>query len=417
MSPFQRAPAELTKVAQLQRQRSMPDPVSVTDASDRLDVQFNVPFTHRVRFTDDVCGKDADVLLDVLDGEGAGSVKVLILCETAVRFASNSVDSLVRAIESRDNIDLVSPLLDLQGGEGIKQDSHSVEHVLRLINEHHMDRRSYVIAIGGGAFLDAVGYAAAIAHRGVRLIRLPTTTLAQGDSGVGVKNAINYFGKKNWIGTFAVPWAVINDAKLLETLPDHEFRCGFAEAVKVTALKDARMFRWLVDNAEGIASREKDICVQAIKNSCIMHLNHIAFGGDAFEALEARPLDFGHWSAHRLEAMSGYSVTHGEAVAIGVALDSLYSHIAFGFDKQEALLVCNTLQRLQLPIWHKLLESHESLLQGLEEFREHLGGRLTVTMLQAIGHPIDVHSIDRHTMVQALNWLKEIAVAGPGNSL
>ena len=106
------------------------------------------------------------------------------------------------------------------------------------IHAADLDRRSYVIAIGGGAMLDAVGYAAAIAHRGVRLVRLPTTTLAQADSGVGVKNAINYFGKKNWVGTFAVPWAVINDSGLLTTLPDRDFQVGFSEAVKVSLLKD-----------------------------------------------------------------------------------------------------------------------------------------------------------------------------------
>ena len=91
--------------------------------------------------------------------------------------------------------------------------------------------------------LDAVGFAAAIAHRGIRLVRLPTTTLAQADSGVGVKNGVNLFGKKNWLGAFAVPWAVLNDTALLATLPDRDFVAGFSEAVKVALLKSPEVFR------------------------------------------------------------------------------------------------------------------------------------------------------------------------------
>ncbi len=116
-----------------------------------------------------------------------------------------------------------------------------------------------MVVIGGGAVLDAVGFAAAIAHRGIRLVRLPTTTLGQADSGIGVKNSVNLFGKKNWIGTFAVPWAVINDAALLGTLSDRDFICGFAEAVKVSLLKDAAMFGQLCSSAGEIRRRQSAV--------------------------------------------------------------------------------------------------------------------------------------------------------------
>ena len=147
-------------------------------------------------------------------------------------------------------------------------------------NEVNLDRRSYVLVIGGGAVLDAVGYAAATAHRGIRLIRIPTTTLGQGDSGVGVKNAINHFDKKNWLGTFATPWAVINDMAVLETLPDRDFRCGFSEAVKVSLLKSEEQFDFLVDNAAKVKAREPAVTQQAIKDSILLHLHHITRGGD-----------------------------------------------------------------------------------------------------------------------------------------
>ena len=121
-----------------------------------------------------------------------------------------------------------------------------------------IDRHSYVVAIGGGAVLDAVGYAAATAHRGVRLVRVPTTTLSQDDSAVGVKNGINAFGKKNFVGTFAPPHAVLNDFDLLTTLDDRDWRAGISEAVKVALLKDSAFFAWIEQHARELDERSLD---------------------------------------------------------------------------------------------------------------------------------------------------------------
>src|SRR5204862_2038620 len=126
------------------------------------------------------------------------------------------------------------------GGERAKQSPALIAALHADLQRLGIDRQSFVVAIGGGALLDAVGYAAATAHRGVRLIRVPTTVLAQADSGVGVKNGINAFGKKNFLGTFAPPAAVINDSTFLVTLSDREWRSGLAEAIKVALLKDSQ---------------------------------------------------------------------------------------------------------------------------------------------------------------------------------
>jgi 3-dehydroquinate synthase len=259
--------------------------------------------------------------------------------------------------------------------------------------------------------LDTVGFAAAIAHRGIRLVRLPTTTLAQADSGVGVKNAINYFDKKNWIGTFAVPWAVINDWGLLETLPDRDYRNGFSEAVKVSLLKDREEFEWLCAHADEIRQRDRSISKQAIHRSCMLHLQHITEGGDPFEMLEARPLDFGHWSAHRLEPLTDFEIRHGEAVAIGVAIDCIYSTLKFGFPETDMINVCKCLGTLGMPLWHDSLHPIDRLMTGLEEFRQHLGGRLTITMLRNVGDPINVHEIDAAAMRAAIEKLQELQSA------
>jgi 3-dehydroquinate synthase len=245
----------------------------------------------------------------------------------------------------------------------------------------------------------------------LRLVRLPTTTLAQADSGVGVKNAVNLFGKKNWLGTFAVPWAVINDTTLLATLPDRDFVCGFSEAVKVSLLKDPKMFAGLCETAARIRRRDLTVALPAIRASADWHRRHITCGGDPFESLEARPLDFGHWSAHRLEAMTDFQVRHGEAVSIGLALDTVYSSLALGLSSEVADRVLRCLADLGLPLGHPALRDGDALFQGLEEFRQHLGGRLTLTMLRGVGDPIDVHEIDEALMRKALRRLERLAPA------
>jgi 3-dehydroquinate synthase len=378
--------------------------VSGEPLNQSIDISFSVPYVHRLRVTDDVAGADFDQLLGVLDGE-VGAAKVLIVAETPLQEPARQIGERLAGAKS---IQLVSEPVLVIGGEEVKNSTDAAKKVLARINEADLDRRSYIIAIGGGAMLDAVGYAAAVAHRGIRLVRLPATTLAQADSGVGVKNAINYFDKKNWVGTFAVPWAVINDTTLLQTLPDRDFQSGFSEAVKVSLLKDQGEFRWLCENAQRIRNRETSVAKKAIHRSCTLHLRHITEGGDPFEMLEARPLDFGHWSAHRLEPLTDYKIRHGEAVGIGVAIDCIYSSMKFGFPESDLKAVCECLSTLGLPLWHESLLPIDRLMKGLEEFRQHLGGRLTITMLRGVGDPINVHETDSDAMAQAIHRLHEL---------
>jgi 3-dehydroquinate synthase len=355
--------------------------------------------------TDDVSGKDFPQLLGVLEAGQAGPAKVLLVSESSLAGPSGRI---ARRLQAADSVLLVREALLVEGGESVKNSPAVVEQLLQQIHLANLDRRSYIVAVGGGAMLDAVGYAAAIAHRGIRLVRLPTTTLAQADSGVGVKNAINYFGKKNWVGTFAVPWAVVNDHGLLESLPDRDFRSGFSEAVKVALLKDRVAFDWLCEHASEIRCRDRTASKRAIHGACMLHLRHITSGGDPFEMREARPLDFGHWSAHRLEPLTRFKVRHGEAVAIGVAIDCIYSSLKFGFPEADMLRVCNCLTTLGMPLWHDALHPLDRLLQGLEEFRQHLGGRLTITMLRGVGDPIHVHQIDESLLKNAIETLQQL---------
>ncbi len=188
------------------------------------------------------------------------------------------------------------------GGEAAKNNPQLVTDIHEVINQVGLCRHSYVLAIGGGAVLDMVGYAAATAHRGIRLIRIPTTVLAQNDSAVGVKNGINAFGKKNFLGSFAPPYAVLNDFDFLTTLSDRDWRSGITEGIKVALIKDLDFFEFIMSNAKKLAQRDMETMQQLIYRCAQLHLEHIATSGDAFESGSSRP-SIVRWRQYLLNAV------------------------------------------------------------------------------------------------------------------
>jgi 3-dehydroquinate synthase len=310
-----------------------------------------------------------------------------------------------------DAMEIVGEVVIVPGGEAVKNQHGCVEHILRDLSARRIDRQSYAIAIGGGAMLDAAGFAAAIFHRGVRHIRLPTTVLAQDDSGVGVKNAINAFGYKNLLGTFAPPFAVINDAAFLDKLSERDKRAGLAEGVKVALIRDAEFFRWLESNCSALVRFEVAAVDELVRRCAGLHMRQIAHGGDPFESGSARPLDFGHWAAHKLEVLTRHELRHGEAVAIGIALDTRYSVLAGLLPDADGARVHRLLAGLGFRLWDDALDLHDEkgrrrLLAGLAEFQEHLGGELTITLLEGIGRGIEVHEMHEPLVENVVRWLK-----------
>jgi 3-dehydroquinate synthase len=306
---------------------------------------------------------------------------------------------------------LAGDIVVVPGGEAVKNQHDCVEYMLRELSSRQIDRQSFAIAIGGGAVLDAVGFAAAIFHRGVRLIRCPTTVLAQDDSGVGVKNGINAFGFKNLLGTFAPPFAVINDSAFLDILPEREKRGGMAEAVKVALIRDADFFLWIEREAEALARFQPNALDTLVRRCARLHMHQIAHGGDPFETGSARPLDYGHWSAHKLEALTRHALRHGEAVAIGIALDARYSVLTGLLPEGDDLRVLRLLARLGFTLWDDALDlkderNRRRVISGLADFQEHLGGELTITLLEGIGRGIEVHVMDHALIEQSIRWLK-----------
>ncbi len=363
-----------------------------------------VAFRYPVHFTTDLLAPGNPLLRDTLlaGRDPDFSAKALCVLDGGVlEHHPGLPGAITRYFENAGPaVALVAPPLVVPGGEAVKNDPAHVAAVHRAIHEHGIDRHAYVVAVGGGAVLDMVGYAAATAHRGVRLVRVPTTVLSQNDSGVGVKNSVNAFGKKNFLGTFAPPVAVLNDFDFLTTLSDRDWRAGVAEAIKVALLKDPAFFAFLEDHAAALAARDMDAMRWLVYRCAELHLEHIATSGDPFELGSSRPLDFGHWAAHKLEQLSDFGLRHGEAVAIGLALDSTYAHLAGLLPEDDWRRILRLIAAVGLPRYAPELKRSATdgawaVLAGLDEFREHLGGRLTVTLLEGIGRGIEVHALDR----------------------
>ncbi len=372
-----------------------------------VDVEYAPRLVHRLRLVDDLLRNGADAIAELALAAG-GSGRILIVVDDGLeRAAPGLAAGLGDELSSRGLV-RAGPIVSVPGGEESKNSPLQVERLVRTLHDAALCRRSCLIALGGGAVLDTAGFAAATAHRGVRLIRVPTTTLSQADSCVAVKCGINAFGKKNYLGVFAAPWGVVIDPTLLRTLSERDWRCGFSEAVKVGLVKDPELFERIRAGVDAIRARDMDVAWPVVRRSAEIHLRHITDGGDPFELADARPLDFGHWAAHRLESLSGYRIKHGEAVATGIALDAAYSWLLGWLPERDFTGIRAVLSGLGFDLVVPECQ-HRALIGGLEEFREHLGGRLTVTMLRGIGCGFDVHEIEEAAMIDAIGRLREFA--------
>lgn len=377
---------------------------------------FDIRFEYKVFFTTGLFDRKNDAFRSFLrEGRNSGVIRkiLFVLDNGLVQHHPNLVQEIKTYLTGEPDISVIEEMIILPGGEGAKNDEAHFEKIIAAVHHHGIDRHSYLVAIGGGSVLDVAGYAAAVAHRGIRHIRVPTTVLSQNDSGIGVKNGINYFNKKNFLGTFTPPVAVFNDNHFLTTLDHAEWRSGISEAIKVALIKDAAFFSWLEANAEKMVTRDMEVMQYQIKRCAELHLQHIA-GADPFESGSSRPLDFGHWSAHKLEQLSNFTIRHGEAVGIGIALDTVYSFLSGRLKEPSMKRVLQLIRTLGFPLTDPLLEVTDEkspLLEGLNEFREHLGGRLTIMLLNDIGVGEEVHEIDHALVRKASEWIKEYNLA------
>ena len=369
-----------------------------------IEQSFSVPFKYQVCFSEDIFSLDNKLFTELLaNGRHA---KVLFVVDEGVSKAHPQLLSQLKAYANvySEFFTIAGEPIVVSGGEAAKNDEAYYNEIIEATHVYGIDRHSYIAVIGGGAVIDMVGFAAAISHRGIRLIRIPTTVLSQNDSAVGVKNSVNLFGKKNYLGTFTPPYAVLNDFNFLKTLDDRDWRSGISEAIKVALIKDLSFFNWIEDNSSALASREMEPMKELIIRCAQMHLDHIS-GKDPFEFGSSRPLDFGHWAAHKLEHLTDFRIRHGEAVAIGIALDSTYSHLKGWISEDDLSRIITVFKTLGFELFAPELGG-ENLIKGLQEFQEHLGGQLTIMLLKALGKGEEVHEMDHELIHQAIDLLK-----------
>lgn len=375
---------------------------------------ISVPFSYPVYFTHRVFDLSNPVLGDVLASAGEPKGKTAVFIDSGVHEACHGISDTAAAYLKHlaNTLRLVCQPCIIPGGEAAKNGWEHVNTVIDKIKEHRLCRHSYIIAIGGGAFLDAVGFAAGIVHRGIRLIRMPTTTLSQDDSGVSVKNGINIGHVKNMLGTFSPPFAVINDFEFLTTLSKDLMLDGIAEAFKVAIIKDRDFFSFLSDNCVMISTMDLPVIEEAVRRCAEIHLEHISNSNDPFEFGVSRPLDFGHWSAHMLEGMSGYAIRHGQAVAAGIALDACYAWKQGLLNRNELNRILEAMQATGLTLFYQQILTRETsgalcILEGIERFREHLGGALSITLPQGIGNCVEVHTMELELVEECIQFMSD----------
>lgn len=369
-----------------------------------LKQKFSVDFEYPVYFTEGLFEEENLTLANIFINDSKYKPKIIFFIDSNVNKnhinLTNQIELYFQKYKHLPT--LVEKPIIIPGGEITKNTTEYVNQIYQLIEKHKICRHSYVLALGGGAMLDMIGYAASTAHRGINLIRVPTTVLSQNDSGIGVKNAINFFDKKNFLGSFSTPYAVINDFKFLKTLDKRDWLSGIAEAIKVALIKDKDFFDFIEKNATELKTPYNMKPMKELIYRCAeLHMNHIGKSGDPFEKGSSRPLDFGHWSAHKLERLTNYDLRHGEAVAIGIALDTTYSYLTGFLTKNDWQKILNTITILgfqiftpELSKYSQNLQSDNSIFKGLAEFQEHLGGNLTIMLLQGIGKGIEVNEVE-----------------------
>lgn len=268
----------------------------------------------------------------------------------------------------------------------------TLHDVLTRLLELKAERSTFLLALGGGVVGDLAGFAAAIYQRGMPYVQLPTTLLAQVDSSVGGKTAVNHEHGKNMIGAFYQPRAVLIDTDCLATLPDRELAAGLAEVIKYGAIRDATFFEWLEANIEGLRARDSAAMVHAIHRSCSVKAEIV--GADERESGERALLNFGHTFGHAIETASGYGTwLHGEAVAAGMVVAARVSERVRSFPAAEVGRLERLVGRAGLPTAPPRIPLERWLeLMGRDKKVEQ--GALRFVLLDAIGRSLVCTEVD-----------------------
>ncbi len=264
-----------------------------------------------------------------------------------------------------------------------------------------LDRNTTIVALGGGVIGDMAGFAAASYQRGVHLIQIPTTLLAQVDSSVGGKTAVNHPLGKNMIGAFYQPRAVIADTTTLRTLPDRELSAGIAEVIKYGLIRDLPFFNWLETNINKLMARDADALAYAIETSCRNKAEVVA--ADEKESGQRALLNLGHTFGHAIEAGLGYgNWLHGEAVAAGMCIAARMSHQLNWISVDDLERTANMVAQASLPVHAPAEISVERFIELMSVDKKVVDGVLRLVLLKAIGNAVITRDYSREQLIEAI---------------
>jgi 3-dehydroquinate synthase len=276
----------------------------------------------------------------------------------------------------------------------------ALNRVFDALLKAHCGRDTLIVALGGGVIGDLAGFAAAVYQRGVAFVQVPTTLLAQVDSSVGGKTAINHALGKNMIGAFHQPRAVISDVATLDTLPERELRSGLAEVIKHGFALDAAFVDWLESHIEKLLTRDRDALTHAVRRSCELKARIVA--EDERESGARALLNFGHTFGHAIEAGTGYGAwLHGEAVAAGMVMAAELSALMGHLKKNEVVRVRALLKRAGLPVTGPAL-APERLLELMALDKKAAKGQTRFVLLESMGRAALRADIDEHAVRAAI---------------
>ncbi len=288
----------------------------------------------------------------------------------------------------------------LPDGEAHKTlDSYAmiIEHLM----SHRHNRSTTIIALGGGVVGDVAGFVAATYQRGVAFVQMPTTLLAQVDSSVGGKTAVNHPGGKNMIGAFYQPRLVVADLDTLATLPDSDYRCGLAEVIKYGVIKDRAFFEWLETNVDALLRRDTAALSYAVLTSCSTKAAVVA--ADEREEGVRAILNFGHTFGHAIESLTHYECLHGDAVAIGMVMASDLSARLGLLARDQARRIKELLASFDLPVTPPGNLNAEAMQQAMGMDKKVLNGRLRLVLVRALGDVFVTDSFDHGALLATIS--------------
>ena len=331
---------------------------------------------------------------------------VIVIYDSFFSVKTSPNNEFEEFVQSINKLTTTLNFIDIPGGDQTKN-INQLNEIIEKVLTYGIDRQNVIIAFGGGVIGDIAGFAASILLRGINYIQVPTTLLSQVDSSVGGKTGINSKIGKNLIGSFHQPQAVLADINILKTLPNREFRAGFAEVIKYGLIKDLEFFNWLNQEYDSIFIHDKIKLQKMITKSCEIKAKIIK--NDEKEGGKRALLNLGHTFAHAIESFGNFDgrIIHGEAVSIGICLAFKLSNKLCFCSTDDTKKVINLFQKSKLPTSlhdiKKLSISTSGMIQKFKLDKKNRQNELTFILNKRIGESFIKHNVSVNVLTQFLN--------------